>query len=125
MFSPLPLIFNSLYFRSQAVICGITKIQKNFLSTMCQQPSLEEINILRDDINPNVFNVQLNRAAKRNTFTDNFWRFILYYFADIYFSELKVAFSYLAEEPTCRSIVLSANGPVFSAGIDLKDGVKV
>jgi len=39
--------------------------------------------------------------------------------------ELKTAFSYLSEEPTCRSIVISANGPVFCAGIDLKEGIVV
>ena len=43
----------------------------------------------------------------------------------MHYSELKVAFSYLAEEPTCRAVVLSANGPVFCAGIDLKEGIKV
>lgn len=43
-----------------------------------EPPPLKEINILKDDVNPNVFNVQLNRAEKRNTFTDSFWRFLFY-----------------------------------------------
>ncbi|CAK5117480.1 unnamed protein product [Meloidogyne enterolobii] len=108
----LNIFINSSFFRPRNIIEGITKLQHNFLSAMHQEPpSLKEINILKDSVNPNVFNVQLNRAEKRNTFTDSFWR------------ELKTAFSYLSEEPTCRSIVLSANGPVFCAGIDLKEGI--
>jgi enoyl-CoA hydratase/carnithine racemase len=41
------------------------------------------------------------------------------------FRELKSAFDYLGDHSKCRAIVLSANGPLFCAGIDLKDGIKV
>lgn len=54
----------------------------------------------------------MNRPEKLNTFTIEFWR------------ELKSAFDYLADQSKCRAIVFSANGPMFCAGIDLKDGVK-
>ena len=75
-------------------------------------PQLQEIVLVQDGQHPNVYNVQLNRPDKRNTFTTAFWR------------ELKTAFDYLADEPSCRAVVLSANGPSFCAGIDLREGVK-
>ncbi|KAL3088284.1 hypothetical protein niasHT_023844 [Heterodera trifolii] len=75
-------------------------------------PVLHEISIVQPKNSPGLYNVQLNRAKQRNTFTLAFWR------------ELETAFDYLADESNCRAIVLSANGPSFCAGIDLQQGVK-
>uniref|UniRef100_A0A183BZ47 Delta(3,5)-Delta(2,4)-dienoyl-CoA isomerase, mitochondrial n=1 Tax=Globodera pallida TaxID=36090 RepID=A0A183BZ47_GLOPA len=75
-------------------------------------PSLQEISIVQPKDIPGLYNVQLNRERQRNTFTLAFWK------------ELEKAFNYLEDEPDCRAIVLSANGPSFCAGIDLQQGVK-
>ncbi|VDK86072.1 unnamed protein product [Litomosoides sigmodontis] len=56
-----------------------------------------------------VFNVKLNRPETRNAFTLPFW------------SELRSVFNYLATSAKYRSIVLSAAGKSFCAGINLKD----
>ncbi|KAL3993595.1 Enoyl-CoA hydratase/isomerase family protein [Acanthocheilonema viteae] len=56
-----------------------------------------------------VFNVKLNRPETRNAFTVPFWR------------ELQSVFDHLAINSECRSIVLSAAGESFCAGINLKD----
>uniref|UniRef100_A0A0R3RZ61 Delta(3,5)-Delta(2,4)-dienoyl-CoA isomerase, mitochondrial n=1 Tax=Elaeophora elaphi TaxID=1147741 RepID=A0A0R3RZ61_9BILA len=56
-----------------------------------------------------VFNVKLNRPDTRNAFTLPFWR------------ELQNVFDHLATNSKCRSIVLSAAGKSFCAGINLKD----
>jgi len=76
---PFNIFIRSSLFRPRNIFGSITKLQHNFLSTMHQEPPpLKEINILKDDVNSNVFDVQLNRAEKRNTFTDSFWRFLFY-----------------------------------------------
>lgn len=40
-------------------------------------PQLQEINIIEDKLHPNVYNVQMNRPEKLNTFTIEFWRLLL------------------------------------------------
>uniref|UniRef100_A0AAF5RXT6 Delta(3,5)-Delta(2,4)-dienoyl-CoA isomerase, mitochondrial n=2 Tax=Wuchereria bancrofti TaxID=6293 RepID=A0AAF5RXT6_WUCBA len=57
-----------------------------------------------------VFNVKLNRPEIRNAFTLSFWR------------EVRSVFDHLAINSKCRSIVLSAAGKSFCAGINLKAG---
>ncbi|VDO50694.1 unnamed protein product [Onchocerca flexuosa] len=56
-----------------------------------------------------VFNVKLNRPETRNAFTLSFWR------------ELRSVFDHLATSSKCRSVVLSAAGKSFCAGLSLKD----
>ncbi|KAL0859789.1 hypothetical protein ABMA27_010142 [Loxostege sticticalis] len=55
----------------------------------------------------NVYHVELNRPAKLNTFNLPLW------------SELKQCFNALHKEPECRVVVLSGQGKLFTAGIDL------
>lgn len=43
------------------------------LSTL-QAPTLKEVDIVQQQDVPGLFNVQLNRAAQRNTFTLSFWK---------------------------------------------------
>ena len=54
-----------------------------------------------------VTNVQLNRPEKRNAFDPIFWK------------EIGEAFNFLATDSETRVIILSGNGPIFCAGIDL------
>uniref|UniRef100_A0AC35U427 Delta(3,5)-Delta(2,4)-dienoyl-CoA isomerase, mitochondrial n=1 Tax=Rhabditophanes sp. KR3021 TaxID=114890 RepID=A0AC35U427_9BILA len=70
-------------------------------------PQLKDIKL--NQIDKAVFNVELNRPNQRNAFTMDLWR------------ELKAVIDYLAYHPPCRSIVLSAAGKSFTAGIDLKE----
>jgi delta(3,5)-delta(2,4)-dienoyl-CoA isomerase len=56
---------------------------------------------------PFVTNVQLNRPKKRNAFDPIFWK------------EIGDTFNFLASDAETRVIILSGNGPVFCAGIDL------
>ncbi|CAD6197868.1 unnamed protein product [Caenorhabditis auriculariae] len=63
------------------------------------------------EVHKNVFHVKLNRPEKRNTFTYELWQ------------EMKTVFDGLAENPKCRSIVISGEGKSFCAGIDLKAGM--
>uniref|UniRef100_A0A0N5BRS2 Delta(3,5)-Delta(2,4)-dienoyl-CoA isomerase, mitochondrial n=1 Tax=Strongyloides papillosus TaxID=174720 RepID=A0A0N5BRS2_STREA len=72
-----------------------------------EKPTLKDINV--NEVSSKVFNVELNRAKQLNTFTPEFW------------SELKTAINFLSQYSGCRSIVLSAAGKSFSAGIDLKE----
>uniref|UniRef100_A0A0K0FNT9 Delta(3,5)-Delta(2,4)-dienoyl-CoA isomerase, mitochondrial n=1 Tax=Strongyloides venezuelensis TaxID=75913 RepID=A0A0K0FNT9_STRVS len=72
-----------------------------------EKPQLKDINL--KEVQPKVFNVELNREKQRNTFTREFWL------------ELKSAINYLSNYSGCRSIVLSAAGKSFTAGIDLKE----
>lgn len=58
---------------------------------------------------PGVVNVALSRPAKRNAMNRAFWR---------EFRELFVA---LAADSECRCILVSAQGDVFTAGLDLMD----
>ncbi|XP_063835472.1 delta(3,5)-Delta(2,4)-dienoyl-CoA isomerase, mitochondrial isoform X1 [Ostrinia nubilalis] len=56
----------------------------------------------------NVYHVELNRPDKLNTFNLAMW------------NEIGQCFKALHKEPECRVIVLSGQGKLFSAGIDLK-----
>uniref|UniRef100_A0A7I4Y5U5 Delta(3,5)-Delta(2,4)-dienoyl-CoA isomerase, mitochondrial n=1 Tax=Haemonchus contortus TaxID=6289 RepID=A0A7I4Y5U5_HAECO len=64
-----------------------------------------------EEASPHVYHVRLNRPDRRNTFTMELWK------------AMKTTFDALAEEPKCRSIVLSGNGKSFCAGIDLQQGM--
>lgn len=59
----------------------------------------------------NVAHVKLNRPEKRNAFTLDMWK------------EMKSTFDRLADDPTCRAIVLSGEGKSFCSGIDLGEGM--
>lgn len=61
---------------------------------------------------PFVFHVQLNRPDKLNAFNNTMWH------------ELFECFNSLNQDPDCRAIVLSANGRLFTAGLDLRDAMK-
>lgn len=60
-----------------------------------------------------VYMVQLNRPEKLNAMNGIMWH------------EFKDCFNKLAVEPECRTIVLSAAGKLFCAGIDLHDMMKL
>lgn len=97
-----------------------------------------------------VTQVELNRPDKFNAFNHDLWmwvlslslarhsNFIFYSFSIVHFcsfsifqtfrdvwfaSELKACFDSLSENPDCRSIVLSAAGKYFTAGLDLKESL--
>lgn len=57
---------------------------------------------------PFVLHVTLNRPEVRNAINDAFW------------AECKQIFDAAAEDGNVRAILLSGNGPLFCAGIDLK-----
>ncbi|KAL7641045.1 UNVERIFIED_CONTAM: hypothetical protein RMT77_008182 [Armadillidium vulgare] len=56
-----------------------------------------------------VFHVELNRPEKLNAFNKVLWR------------EIGECFAQLGEDSLCRAVVLSGQGKLFSAGIDLAD----
>lgn len=56
-----------------------------------------------------VVHVELNRPKKLNAMNTTFWR------------EMKKCFTELAADTSCRAIVLSARGRLFTAGLDIKD----
>ncbi|CAB3404754.1 unnamed protein product [Caenorhabditis bovis] len=60
---------------------------------------------------PYVYHLKLNRDKKMNTFTMDMWK------------EFKNAIDGLAENPKCRSIVISGEGRAFCAGIDIAGGM--
>jgi len=64
-------------------------------------------NLIVEKVKPFVYNVQLNRPKKMNALNKDLWR------------EISEAFNVLGSDPDCRSIVLSGNGKMFCAGIDL------
>ncbi|KAI3420439.1 hypothetical protein GPALN_003736 [Globodera pallida] len=105
-------MFSSCLFpRISANLGNLGRVSRLFCA-LPTTPSLQEISIVQPKDIPGLYNVQLNRERQRNTFTLAFWK------------ELEKAFNYLEDEPDCRAIVLSANGPSFCAGIDLQQGVK-
>jgi enoyl-CoA hydratase/carnithine racemase len=54
--------------------------------------------------------VTLNRPSKLNAMNNDFWR------------EIKETFISLSADNRVRVVILDANGKLFSAGLDLKDG---
>ncbi|TRY72018.1 hypothetical protein TCAL_03386 [Tigriopus californicus] len=58
---------------------------------------------------PFVYQVSLNRPEKRNALNKTMWH------------EIGAVFEELAHDEDCRAIVLTGNGPMFTAGIDLND----
>ncbi|KAM6289228.1 delta(3,5)-Delta(2,4)-dienoyl-CoA isomerase, mitochondrial [Aegotheles albertisi] len=56
-----------------------------------------------------VLHVELNRPARRNAMDTAFWREMVECFRDI------------SEDPSCRAVVISGAGKVFTAGIDLAE----
>jgi len=62
-----------------------------------------------EEIKPFVYNVEFNRPEKRNAFNRIHWE------------EVGKAFRLLADDEDCRAIVLSGNGKIFTAGIDLAE----
>ena len=64
-------------------------------------------NLVVEEIKPFVYNVQLNRPKKMNALTKELW------------GEIGGVFQELDCDPDCRVIVLSGNGKMFCAGIDL------
>ncbi|CAI5441907.1 unnamed protein product [Caenorhabditis angaria] len=61
--------------------------------------------------NEHVAHIKLNRPNKLNTFTLDMW------------TSLKSELERLGDDPKCRAIVLSGEGKVFCAGIDLAGGM--
>ncbi|CAI2347087.1 unnamed protein product [Caenorhabditis sp. 36 PRJEB53466] len=74
-------------------------------------PLLKSSEVLVKEEVPHVFHVKLNRPAKLNTFTVDMWR------------DFKKTIDGLADDPKCRSIVISGEGKAFCAGIDLANGL--
>uniref|UniRef100_A0A6S8FRZ7 Uncharacterized protein n=1 Tax=Aplanochytrium stocchinoi TaxID=215587 RepID=A0A6S8FRZ7_9STRA len=59
-------------------------------------------------LKPNIYSVALNRPKKLNAFNGDMW------------VEIKECFEWLNKQGDCRAIVLSANGRMFTAGVDLQ-----
>lgn len=59
---------------------------------------------------PKVIEVRMNRPAKRNAMNEQFWR------------EIGHCFAALANDTSCRCVLLTGEGKMFSAGIDLAGG---
>ncbi|PIC12611.1 hypothetical protein B9Z55_028276 [Caenorhabditis nigoni] len=81
------------------------------LRSLSTSSALKSTDISVKEERPYVYNVQLNRPAKLNTFTMDMWR------------EFKKAIDGLADDPKCRSIIVSGEGKAFCAGIDLAAGM--
>ena len=64
-------------------------------------------NLIVKEVKPFVFNVQLNRPKKMNALSKDLW------------GEIGSVFQQLDNDPDCRAIILSGNGKMFCAGIDL------
>lgn len=62
---------------------------------------------------PKVYHVQLNRPEKRNAISTEMW------------DEIGQVFEELSDTSDCRSIILSGNGKMFTAGIDLSAFLKL
>ncbi|CCD61992.1 Delta(3,5)-Delta(2,4)-dienoyl-CoA isomerase, mitochondrial [Caenorhabditis elegans] len=86
----------------------LPQISSRALST---SPALKSSEISVKEERPYVYNVKLNRPAKLNTFTMDMWR------------EFKKAIDSLADDPKCRSIIISGEGKAFCAGIDIAHGL--
>lgn len=56
-----------------------------------------------------VFHVEINRPEKLNALNKTMWK------------EIDACFKALADDPDCRSIVLSGAGKIFTAGLDLSE----
>ena len=54
-----------------------------------------------------VVHVELNRPEKLNTYSKDMWR------------EIRECFVTISQDPSCRAIVLSGSGRLFSAGLDM------
>nr|AZL94647.1 enyol-CoA hydratase [Nephromyces sp. MMRI] len=81
--------------------------------------SFQRINVFSHDkdtnennLSPYIWQVNFNRPEKRNAIDKPFWE------------ELKSTFETLGQSPDCRCILLTNEGNVFSAGIDLKFGMQ-
>ena len=59
-----------------------------------------------EDVGDHVLHVKLNRPRKMNALNDTMWR------------ELFACFTQIAAEASCRAVVVSGNGKMFSAGLD-------
>ena len=64
-------------------------------------------NLIVEEVKPFVYNVQLNRPKKMNALSKDLW------------GEIGNVFEQLDSDPDCRAIILSGNGKMFCAGIDL------
>ncbi|CAG0886153.1 unnamed protein product [Cyprideis torosa] len=84
--------------------CGL---RREFVS------SFRHYNHLSVTQHEHVFLIELNRPAKKNALNLALW------------GEIGTCFRELGEESSCRSIILSAKGDTFSAGIDLGELMKL
>ena len=64
-------------------------------------------NLIVEEVKPFVYNVQLNRPNKMNALNKELW------------GEIGSVFQELDSDTDCRAIVLSGNGKMFCAGIDI------
>jgi len=72
--------------------------------------SFKNIAVLPVDSAPQALEMRMNRPAKRNAMTREFWLEIGQFFQEV------------ADDPDCRCVVVTGAGPMFSAGIDLEGG---
>ena len=75
-------------------------------STLCRSLGTYEYLEVKE-ARPKVYQVNLNRPAKRNALSMEMW------------SEIGQCFNELSNTPSCRVVVLSGAGKMFCAGIDL------
>lgn len=82
-------------------------VAKAKMSSLSSSYNYETMKV--DLLDKHVVGVALNRPKKRNAMNKTMWM------------EIGEVFSRLSNDPECRSIVLSGEGKVFTAGIDLSD----
>ncbi|CAB4067786.1 ECH1 [Lepeophtheirus salmonis] len=90
--------------RTGTLIENVSVIGKRLLSNETIQ-GFQTLKI--SELEPYVYGVALNRPDKLNALNDRMWR------------EIRSVFDELGKDPKCRSIVLSGNGRIFTAGIDI------
>lgn len=96
----LPGILGSQHFR---------EVSRQQFSDMpsSQTPQRSWDNLIVEEVKPFVYNVQLNRPKKMNALSKELW------------GEIGSVFQELDNDQNCRAIILSGNGKMFCAGIDL------
>mmetsp|Transcript_6481 Transcript_6481/g.13346 ORF Transcript_6481/g.13346 Transcript_6481/m.13346 type:complete len:292 (-) Transcript_6481:97-972(-) len=75
---------------------------------MAHYPAYETLRV--SEAAPHVLHVELSRPEKRNSMTSQFW------------TDVRNFFAALEEDGEVRAVVLSGQGPLFTAGLDMSSG---
>ena len=87
---------------------GVTQMESSMSAQPAHAPVQDASILLRDTIG-SIALLTLNRPAARNSLSEAM------------IAELQGALRQIGENKTIRAVVIAANGPVFSAGHDLKE----